>query len=71
MVCATCNHDSKKTEAHAPGMCERCNCGESEVQRPSTFYYAGEVDYGNNVHLWAERLSHKVRPNTRTRIVPY
>lgn len=66
MACADCKHKD-----HEAGECARCNCGESEVVRLSSFYYFRPVDYGENVHLWAERLSHKIRPYTRTRIVPY
>ena len=78
MICPTCNHENTRkrdvdqtTDArglHRLGKCERCNCGESEVRHInySSPYYA-PPDYLNNVHLWGERLSYRLRPGTRFR----
>jgi hypothetical protein len=68
MICDICNHDSKESEPHRPNMCKQCNCGQSEIVHSTAppFYYS-PVDWGNTVHVWGERLSHFMRPSTRTR----
>lgn len=53
-MCPDCHH-----EAHKPGQCESCNCGESEVLGLAD--NVESLSYQNTSHGWVDSDGYRVR----------